>query len=104
MRYLRGNVIIWTLIAATCSRAQVPLPAGKEAPVPTFMAPPNGGPVAPVPIVEVPEYGAASRFWVQGEYLLWWLKPGPLGTPLVTTDPSQGVAQGSGGLANPTTQ
>jgi Putative beta barrel porin-7 (BBP7) len=36
--------------------------------------------------------------------LLWWIKPGPLSTPLVTTDPSQGVAKGSGGLANPTTE
>jgi len=56
------------------------------------------------PRVEFPDCCEANRFWVQGDYLLWWIKPGPLSTPLVTTDPSQGVAKGSGGLANLTTE
>ena len=30
---------------------------------------------------------AGPRFWIGAEYLLWWVKEGPLPTPLVTTSP-----------------
>jgi hypothetical protein len=55
-------------------------------------------------IVEGADCYEQKHCWVQVDYLLWWIKRAPLATPLVTTDPSQGVAKGSGGLANPTTQ
>jgi Putative beta barrel porin-7 (BBP7) len=45
-----------------------------------------------------------ERFWIDAEYLLWWLKKSPLSAPLVTTDPTNGVSLTGGGLADPTTQ
>ena len=32
-----------------------------------------------------------TRYWVESEYLLWWMKRGPLSTPIVTTDPNNGT-------------
>src|SRR5262245_25717364 len=29
----------------------------------------------------------SSQLWVSGEYLLWWVKNGPLSVPLITTGP-----------------
>jgi hypothetical protein len=44
------------------------------------------------------------RFWVSGEYLLWWLKDAPLTVPLVTTgDPTDPVAPGALGRPGTTT-
>jgi hypothetical protein len=106
MRFVWGHVIALTLVAASCGRAQIAPEADTQASAST------NEPVAPmpltdasaVPIVECPDCCEPQRFWIQGDYLLWWVRRGPLSTPLVTTDPSQGVAKGSGGLANPTTQ
>jgi hypothetical protein len=67
-------------------------------------APLSEGPTVTFAITENTDGGEAHCVWFQGDYLLWWIQRGPLATPLVTTDPSQGVAKGSGGLANPTTQ
>jgi hypothetical protein len=36
----------------------------------------------------------SSRFWVTGEYLLWWIKDGPLPAPLVTTGSAASVTSG----------
>ncbi len=103
-RRIWRTIAVLTLISATGGRAQVLTPSGMEMAAPATIMPLTTAPAAPVPLVDAPEPPAANRFWVQVDYLFWWLKPGPLGTPLVTTDPSQGVARGSGGLANPTTQ
>ena len=125
MRCQWGYVVAVTLLAASSGHAQVPYLASKDMPAPaspqpiirdaamppdvsTAAAPASNmtPPLAATPgtIIDVSPSCEANRFWIQGEYLFWWLKPGPLATPIVTTDPSQGVAKGSGGLANPTTQ
>ena len=106
MRCIWGNVIVLTLVAASCGRAQIGPQADHHVSAPTnepaaTMSLTDAG---AVPIFESTTCCEADRFWVQGDYLLWWIKRGPLSTPLVTTDPSQGVAKGSGGLANPTTE
>lgn len=97
MRCVWGKTLALTLVVATFGRAQMAPQAQPGAP--TLI----GSEVALTSSLEGTDGCAANRFWVQGDYLLWWIKRGPLATPLVTTDPSQGVAQGSGGLANPTT-
>jgi hypothetical protein len=106
MRFVWGHVIALTLVAASCGRAQIALVADTQASAPTneSVATMLLTDASAVPIVECPSCCEAHRFWIQGDYLLWWIRRGPLSTPLVTTDPSQGVAKGSGGLANPTTQ
>src|SRR5262245_57496648 len=47
-----------------------------------------------------PEPGPQDRFWMRADYLMWWVRSGPLNTPLVTTgspqDPVPG-ALGQGG-------
>jgi Putative beta barrel porin-7 (BBP7) len=122
MRSHCNSMVAFTLIAVLAGPVQMALPAGEEtpaiihdssstrdgeslpqSPLPTLV-PLSGLPATPVVGVDCSDCRRTDRFWVEGDYLFWWLKPGPLGTPLVTTDPSQGVAKGSGGLANPTTQ
>lgn len=47
----------------------------------------------------------SMRVWLDGEYLLWWLKPAPVGVPLVTTGPlTNPIAAGSGILGQQGTQ
>jgi hypothetical protein len=109
MRCVWGTVVVLTLVAIAAGRAQTTPKTDAEAPSPASNQPvsaasPTEAPATTAPIAECADCCAAKRFWVQSEYLLWWIKRGPLGTPLVTTDPSQGVAKGSGGLANPTTE
>ena len=41
------------------------------------------------------------RFWVSSEYLLWWVKKGPVDAPLLTFNPSNGTAAA---LTDPGTQ
>jgi hypothetical protein len=101
MRCVWGTITVLTLVVVTGGHAQV---APNAAPVPVSTASLTETPVPAVAITECEDCCETRRFWVHGEYLLWWIKRGPLGTPLVTTDPSQGVAKGSGGLANPTTE
>jgi hypothetical protein len=43
--------------------------------------------------------GPDENFWFRGSYLLWWIKPGPLEAPLVTT----GSTAGRGALGLPDT-
>jgi hypothetical protein len=49
-----------------------------------------------------PNPGPYDRFWMRADYLLWWVRSGPVNTPLVTTgsplDPVPG-ALGQGGTA-----
>jgi hypothetical protein len=59
---------------------------------------------APAPEAQLPEspladhhIGPTEHWWAQGEYLLWWLKSGPLPQPLLTTG-------ASGVLGDPTTR
>jgi hypothetical protein len=53
---------------------------------------PGGNPACPCPEESAP----CTRFWGRGEYLLWWVKDGPLPLPLVTTgNPSIGHLAGT---------
>ncbi len=62
-----------------CDAAPAPA-AANATPTPAVV------PAAPPPPVAGPECAAsASRFWVSGDYLLWWTKDGPLAAPLVST-------------------
>jgi hypothetical protein len=72
--------------------------AGLEQGPPLAVAPPACGCVAPVG--EDDGCGKAGRFWVEGEYLRWFLKGSPL-PPLVTTSPAGTAAPAAGvvGLA-----
>src|SRR5262249_494853 len=36
-----------------------------------------------------------ERVWVRGEYLLWWIRNGPINTPLVTTGSPQDAVPGA---------
>jgi hypothetical protein len=63
------------------------------------VAPPLSNPLPPAPeVVEVrpeetfwsvpepdPESGPQDRVWARADYLLWWIRSGPINTPLVTT-------------------
>lgn len=42
-----------------------------------------------LPLFAEPE-SSGCRFWVSGEYLLWWFKDAPISAPLVTTGPYEG--------------
>jgi hypothetical protein len=44
------------------------------------------------------------RFWVSADYLLWWIKSGPLATPLVTTSTDKTPTLQSANLGQPGTQ
>lgn len=47
----------------------------------------------------------SQRVWVDGEYLLWWLKSAPVSPPLLTTGPlTNPTSLGSGVLGAPNTQ
>jgi hypothetical protein len=51
------------------------------------------------------EPDGSMRTWVDGEYLLWWLKPAPVAAPLLTTGPlTNPVSLGSGILGAQNTQ
>ncbi|HEY7312206.1 MAG TPA: BBP7 family outer membrane beta-barrel protein [Gemmataceae bacterium] len=52
-----------------------------------------------------PEPDGSMRVWLDGEYLLWWLKPAPVSPPLLTTGPlTNPISLGSGILGQPNTQ
>jgi hypothetical protein len=113
-RLFTGSIVLLTTaLAALCAAA--PTGAGEPPAVESWPAPrrehplavvPGPGAVAPyfldgslpqgppaVPAEPVPECAtepagcAAPGLWVSGEYLLWWVKDGPLPVPLVTTGP-----------------
>src|SRR5437764_8565432 len=79
---------------------QVPVVTPGAAPAPAAVVPASG-PAAPVQInatSPAPACGGgcccgceqaspSSQLWVSGEYLLWWVKNGPLTVPLITTGP-----------------
>jgi hypothetical protein len=61
--------------------------------------------VSPLPYVlpVIAESGSpGSRFWLSGEYLLWWFNDAPVPTPLLTTGPNEG--QRTGVLNQPGTE
>jgi hypothetical protein len=106
------------LVKAALARAQAaPLPPG---PAPVAAAPdgaslgsPRGFPFSPAPepadgypdeffwsvpaADPVPE--PQSKVWVGAEYLLWWIRNGPLNVPLVTTGSPQDMVPGALGQA-----
>lgn len=71
----------------------VPLPAPPAAPLAAPAFHPYWGPAEP--------YNAwSNRMWISNEYLLWWVKNGPLPVPLITASSAADV----GTLGAPTTQ
>jgi hypothetical protein len=80
-------------------------------PPPTMVAPPAGlplrtdGPIVnpPQPQFFVPDRPDPRCLWVNVDYLLWWIKPGPLPSPLVTTGPASDPVPGSLGSQGPNT-
>jgi hypothetical protein len=100
--------------------APVPPPPVPVAPAPPLGPPVTAGPPVPAapPVDPLAPYGGAlpargwfsgdpgacQRLWISGEYLLWWIKEGPLPTPLVTTGAPGGALFARGALGNPTTQ
>jgi hypothetical protein len=79
------------LIGCGVLTAQAP-----QTPPPSVPAPPSYGP--PVALGEPSDGSSPGRVWVRGEYLLWWIKNGPV-PPLVTAGP----AGGAGVLGQPGT-
>lgn len=81
---------------------------------PTTLPPGVGMPVAPV-VVSGPDEGwsgglangaGTPRIWITPEYLLWWVKSGPVSTPLVTTSTATGLpvlSSSTGALGDPNT-
>ncbi len=63
------------------------------------------GPIVPIPaptsgatpyVAHTEEIADCTRAWASGEYLLWWIKDGPLPVPLVTTgNPADPVSAGA---------
>ncbi len=79
--------------------------AQAQAPLLSDAAPPTASPAADKPSCLAaaccPAPDCDGRFWVGGEYLLWWVKNGPQAAPLVTTgDPG---TVGAGQLGTSTT-
>ncbi len=77
----------------------VPAPPGAPLPPPGVPLPPPGvvtqpgvavPPTTPAPCCP-PRGGELPRFWVSGEYLLWWVKNGPSLPPLVPVATPAGV-------------
>jgi hypothetical protein len=94
------------LLSVTFVLAGTPLAQAQSTPAP-YLPPPvdvNGFPEpvlfrAPPPDAE---FGLDGRVWARFEYLLWWVRNGPLNTPLVTTgSPTDAVP---GALGQPGTQ
>src|SRR5207248_2289032 len=82
-------------------QAQTPylIPTSKAPTATTLPPQPPAFPPPPQVVDEPPPYVALmprptkspfqTRYWVRGEYLLWWVKDAPLGVSLVTTgDPN----------------
>lgn len=120
MRKRMLGLVFTSLACATTALAQpeqIPPPRGPILTGPEPLAAPRepwaaphpgdgGSVVSPVPTfgeVEVPP----SRLWADAEYLLWWIKEGPLGAPLLTSgtpasagiigNPGTGIIVGGGG-------
>lgn len=77
-------------VAAELPAATGPAPAAPAATAPE---------VSPVPLAGCCdcETTPASRLWLSGEYLLWWVKSGPLTAPLITTGPITAALPGAFG-------
>jgi hypothetical protein len=76
-------VAVWIVGTAKLSAQTAPtLP--QPAPVPEFGVGPTGQPVGEMlQILPCAIQKDQSRFWVRGEYLMWWVKKAPLPVPLV---------------------
>jgi hypothetical protein len=92
---------------ASSSSTDPPFPSpvvrGAGEPLPVPPPPPPPPPASGPPLLDVfaPARGAPC-FWTSAEYLLWWVKNGPVPTPLLTTGRPSGVNPGA--LNDPTTQ
>src|SRR5437763_13005601 len=66
----------------------------EERRLPDVVKPPSAPPPGPTPCAApVDDDCCVPRTWVSAEYLLWWLKDGPVPSPLLTTgDPTDPVA------------
>src|SRR5882724_11961265 len=87
----------WASLCFLLGTASSALSQPEPAPVIPELAP------APTPIGVTPEavnYQATDtcfpRIWVTPEYLLWWIKNGPLPTPLVTSALDPNVTNAAG--------
>lgn len=78
--------VVWTTLST--GDASTPAPTPPQVITPTPMATP-----AAVEMIDAPAM-VGNRFWASGEYLHWWIKDGPLQTPILTVgsqaDPSPG--------------
>ena len=77
------------LLAATqvCFAQATLVPPSETAPAPVVQVS-SEVPIASTPPVESfvsPRDSNGPTWWVEADYLLWWIRPGPLPTPLVTT-------------------
>ena len=106
------NGILWVvpLLLASVSlvEAQPPLPSVESAPVnatlPEATAAQEPKTAEPEParpeVCFTPICQPTPRITVSAEYLLWWVKPGPLNTPLLTTGALPDLPPGALGLPN----
>ena len=83
--------------AQVCFAEATLVPPIETAPAPVAQAS-SGAPITAEPRVESfvsPPASDGPAWWVEADYLLWWIKRGPLPTPLVTTgnpkDPQPGA-------------
>src|SRR5262249_54853952 len=76
--------------------AQVPPPSTADLASSPETTPSPEAAISPEPL--------PPRIWGYTEYLLWWIKPGPLSTPLVTTSTDSPLTALSGNLGQAGTQ